>query len=114
MRLAAVRAETVTTARQLSGFQELRRDRRIREIAWRDLRELPSRKVVQELLLPVPWLALSCWLASRQFYVCALFSSFVFFLTGLRVVHAAFPYSLGPPPLGTGSVMFGFSVLVLG
>jgi fatty acid desaturase len=104
----------VSTARQASGFQELRRDRRIREIAWRDLRELSSRKVVQELLLPVPWLALSCWLASRQLYVFALLASFIFFLTGLRIVHGAYHYTLGLPRFGTELVMFGFSVLMLG
>ncbi len=93
---------------------DLLRDRRLRGVAWRDLVPLRRREIVAELLLPVPWLALSLALAHFRLYPLALAASFVFFLTGLRVVHNAYHYALGLPRALTEAVMTVMSVLMLG
>jgi fatty acid desaturase len=89
-------------------------DQRLRSVAWRDLVPLRSWEIVAELLLPLPWLALSLTLAHYRLYIPALAASFVFFLTGLRVVHNAFHYALGLPRALTEAVMALLSVLMLG
>ena len=38
---------------------DILRDRRLRSVEWRDLLPLRAADVVAELLLPLPWLALS-------------------------------------------------------
>jgi fatty acid desaturase len=83
-------------------------------IEWKDLRTLTSRQVVQELLLPVPWLAGSLTAAAHEWYVLALPCSFMFFLTGLRQVHGAFHYSIGVTRRGAELVMGVLSTLMLG
>ena len=74
---------------------EILRDPRIRSVEWKDLTHLSLLEILKELLLPLPWLAGSLWLASRHFFVPALIASFLFFLVGLRQVHNAFHYALG-------------------
>jgi len=59
------------------------------QIDWRDLAATTAWDAVRELLLPLPWLIGSLILAEQRLYPLALIASFVFFLTGLRVVHAA-------------------------
>ncbi len=93
---------------------EILRDPRVRSVEWRDLLHLRLRDVVLELLLPLPWLALSLLLAEWRLFVPALLASFVFFLTGLRQVHNAFHYALGIPRAATEAVMFALSVVMLG
>ncbi len=93
---------------------EILRDRRLRAVPWRDLLPLRAREIVGELLLPLPWLALSLALAHCRVYAAALAASFVFFLTGLRVVHNAYHYALGLPRALTELVMAVLSVLMLG
>ena len=85
-----------------------------RSIAWKDLRRLTGWQVIQELLLPVPWLAGSIAAAAHDWYVLALPCSFMFFLTGLRQVHGAFHYSIGLTKRGAELVMGALSVLMLG
>jgi fatty acid desaturase len=71
-----------------------------------------------ELLLVTPWLALSFLSADFAntthwgFYIFALGFSFVFFLTGLRVVHNAYHFTLGIPRFATHCVTFCLSVLL--
>src|SRR5437588_10709670 len=89
-------------------------DARDYQIAWRDLAKTTPVDAVRELLLPVPWLAGSLILADWQLYPLALPLSFVFFLTGLRIVHGAFHYTLGLPRRATDFVMFTFSLAMLG
>src|SRR4051794_25163795 len=93
---------------------EILRDPRVRSVAWRDLVRLRPHEVVYELLLPLPWLALSLLLAHGRWYVPALLASFVFFLTGLRQVHNAFHYALGVPRAAAEAVMAVLSVAMLG
>jgi hypothetical protein len=64
-------------------------------VPWRDLVPVSRLEVARELLLPLPWLAGSLALAQHELYAPALGLSFVFFLTGLRVVHNA--YRDAPP-----------------
>jgi fatty acid desaturase len=89
-------------------------DSRLRAVQWRDLTDLGPAETVRELLLPLPWLALSLGLAAWGLYLPALCASFFFFLTGLRVAHDAHHYNLGLPRAGTEWVLFTLSVLMLG
>src|SRR5436305_14618933 len=98
---------------------EIMRDPRVRSIQWRDLTDVTRLEIVRELLLPVTWLFLSLCLAylGRDWYVwyvLALATSFVFFLTGLRLVHGAYHYTLGLTRAGCEWVMFAMSMLMLG
>jgi fatty acid desaturase len=96
------------------GSGDPRHDCRLRAVRWRDLATLSPAGAVRELLLPLPWLILSLALADLHFWPLALAMSFVFFLTGLRVVHGAYHYALGLPRPATEWVMATFSVLMLG
>ncbi len=89
-------------------------DPRIRSVRWRDLTRLSRLEVAKELLLSMPWLALSLWLASRGQFVLASAASFVFYLAGLRQVHNAFHFALGLPRWASDWVMLALSVLMLG
>ena len=89
-------------------------DAPLRQVPWRDLVALTPLEVVRELLLPLPWLAGSLVMAGCGLYPLALGLSFVFFLTGLRIVHGAFHRALGLPRLPTEIVLFLFSQLMLG
>lgn len=99
---------------------EIMRDERVRSVEWKDLLPLTRWEVVNELLLPVPWIALSIYafhLAGAvhpAWGLVALVGTFFFFLTGLRVVHNAHHYAMGIPRLAHEWVMFTLSVLMLG
>lgn len=93
---------------------EVLRDPRIRSVAWRDLTRLSRPEIAKELLLPLPWLALSLWLASRGMYLPALGASFVFHLAGLRQVHNAFHATIGLPRWALDALLLVQSVLMLG
>ncbi|MFL5733994.1 MAG: fatty acid desaturase family protein [Chloroflexia bacterium] len=93
---------------------EIMRDPRVRSVQWRDLTRLNKLEVISELILPVPWLLASLYTAQQAWYPIALGLSFVFFLTGLRVVHGAYHYTLGLARVGCEWVMFVLSVLMLG
>ena len=93
-------------------------DPRVRNLVWRDLVTLSRTQVFCELLMVFPWLigSLVCAdYASRThwlLYCPALVLSFIFFLTGLRVVHNAYHYALGVPRQVTEWVIFGLSLLM--
>lgn len=98
---------------------EIMRDPRVQGVEWRDLVALSRWEVVRELCLPVPWFGASLLLAGLAWswpvlFLPALGCSFVFFLTGLRVVHNAHHYALGLRRWTTEWVMFVMSVLMLG
>jgi fatty acid desaturase len=93
---------------------EILRDPRIRSVEWRDLVGLSKIQIAKELLLSVPWLAVAIYLAHLGYYLPALVSSYVFFLTGLRQVHNAYHYALGISRTATEWVMFVLSMLMLG
>jgi len=87
---------------------------RLAQVEWRDLVVLSRKDVFHELTLSLPWLAISLMLASFEWYVPALFASFLFFLTGLRQVHNAYHQALGLSRRATDLVMFVLSILMLG
>jgi fatty acid desaturase len=89
-------------------------DPRVRSVPWRDLVALRPRDRVRELLLPLPWLLLSLLAARYGLLPLALFGSFYFYLTGLRLVHDAFHRNLGLPPWVNDGVQVALSVLMLG
>ena len=93
---------------------EIMRDPRVRSVQWRDLTRLNKLEVVSELIMPAPWLLASLYAARQGWYPVALGLSFVFFLTGLRVVHGAYHYTLGLTRAGCEWVMFVLSIFMLG
>ncbi|MBX2859828.1 MAG: fatty acid desaturase [Vampirovibrio sp.] len=84
---------------------EILQDPRVRSVEWRDLLELNKMEVLVELFISVPWILASFFFANMAlnttgqwawaWYIPALGSSFMFFLTGLRQVHNAYHYAVG-------------------
>jgi len=64
--------------------------------------------------VPCGWLAASLWVAATGSYSIALGLSFVFFLTGLRLVHNAFHLALGLSRGWTGGILWAMSLVMLG
>ncbi len=81
---------------------------------WHDLVPLTRREIFIELLLPLPWLIASLAAAGSGHYWPALGLSFIFFLTGLRLVHNAFHFALGLPRSATDAVLWVMSLVMLG
>lgn len=92
---------------------EIMRDPRVRAVEWKDLVPVNRWEVFKELGICVPWITTSLVLAHFRLYLFALGFSFIFFLTGLRVVHNAYHYAIGIPRLATEWVMFILSVSML-
>lgn len=71
------------------------RDPRIRSVEWKDLVPMSRWETLREVMLSIPWLALSLFsfhLAASVHWaliLAGLFCSFYLFLTGLRQVHNA-------------------------
>jgi len=86
----------------------------LRQVAWRDLVVLTPAEVARELVLRLPWLAISLGAAACGLYPVALAFSFVFFLAGLRIVHGACHYAIGLPRRATEIVLFVLSLVMLG
>jgi fatty acid desaturase len=89
-------------------------DPRLARVAWRDLVGVTRLEVAGELLLPVVWLAASLLAASFHWYIAALLLSFLFFLTGLRIVHNAFHHALGLSRGLSDAVLWVMSFIMLG
>jgi fatty acid desaturase len=93
---------------------EIMRDPRVRSVEWRDLVPLTRIEIWKQLLLPVPWVSASIVLAHYRLYIPALALSFIFFLTGLRVVHDAYHYSLSISKRATEWMIYALSFVMLG
>jgi fatty acid desaturase len=93
---------------------EIIKDSRIRSVEWKDLIKLSKYEIIKELLLSLPWLIFSLYLANKELYIVALAVSFIFFLTGLRQVHNAYHYALGISKFLTEITIFILSLLMLG
>lgn len=89
-------------------------DPRLRSVAWRDLAAVSSREIMWELLLPTTSLCASLAVAGSGHYVLALGLSFVFFLTGLRLVHNAFHFAVGLSRRATDGILWLLSLMMLG
>ena len=85
-----------------------------KNVEWRDLVALTPCESRKELLISLPWLLLSFFLAYIGWYVIALGASFMFFMTGLRQVHDIFHRALGLPKWGNYVVLYVLSSLMLG
>jgi fatty acid desaturase len=94
--------------------QDIFHDPRLRSVTWQDLVPVGPLEIVGELLLPLTWLAISLLAAGRGYYVIALGPSFMFFLTGLRLVHNAFHSALGLSRPLTSGVLWIMSLVMLG
>lgn len=105
---------TATTADELPRAQDIFHDPRLRTVAWRDLVPVTRPEIVVELLIPATWLAASLAVAWTRHYAIALGFSFMFFLTGLRLVHNAFHSALGLSRQATDAVLWIMSLLMLG
>lgn len=89
-------------------------DLRLRAVGWRDLVPVTRFEILVEPLLPVAWLAASLLMAAHGHDGIALGLSFMFFLTGLRLVHNAFHSALGLPRSITDIVLWIMSTVMLG
>jgi fatty acid desaturase len=89
-------------------------DPRLRTVMWRDLVPVTRLETLGELLLPLAWLAASLAVAASGHYALAVGLSFVFFLTGLRLVHNAFHMALGLSRSWTDGVLWVMSLVMLG
>jgi fatty acid desaturase len=89
-------------------------DSRLRAVGWRDLIRVTPFEILLEPLLPAAWLVSSLLMAAHGHYVFALGLSFVFFLTGLRLIHNAFHSSLGLSRRATDTVLWVMSLVMLG
>ena len=90
------------------------RDPRLRQVRWLDLVRVTPLQVLFELSLPALWLAASLIAAANGLIIVALALSFMFFLTGLRLIHNAFHAAVGLSHLGTEIVLWAMSAVILG
>jgi fatty acid desaturase len=90
------------------------RDHRLRNIQWKDLVRVSRWEIGFEFALPAAWLSASLVFAALGYTMVALPLSFVFFLTGLRLVHNAFHNVLGVSRRATSGVLWLLSIIMLG
>ena len=89
-------------------------DPRLRAVGWRDLVSVSPFEILWEPALPAAWLAASLLTAAYGHLIIALGFSFVFFLTGLRLIHNAFHSALGLSRRATDVVLWIMSLAMLG
>lgn len=82
-------------------------------VNWRNLIHLNTREKIYNTTIFLPWLCVSLLCAYHQHYFAALFCSFVFFLTGLRLAHDAFHESLQIPRWGHHVILTLLSICML-
>lgn len=83
-------------------------------VAWRDLVTMRRRDGLVECCHPLPWLAGSWACAALSLWPLAMFGSFLFFLTALRLNHEAIHGNLGFSSRGDRRVLHGLSLVMLG
>ncbi len=83
-------------------------------VEWRDLTVIPRYQVLIEILLPLPWLALSLVLYSGAYWPLGAVCSFMFFLCCLRLNHEAMHNNLGIARTWDHRVMHVLSAVMLG
>jgi fatty acid desaturase len=87
---------------------------RLRTVAWRDLVPMRRSDGCRECLHPAPWLLGSWLFAGLAVWPLAIFCSFMFFLTALRLNHEAIHFHLGFARRGHFLVLHVLSALMLG
>ncbi len=90
----------------------MRSETNAERIEWRDLVQVSRAEVLQELALPLPWLAASLLAAGWGLWPLAWTCSFMLFLTCLRVAHNAYHYAVGLSRPATEWLMFAMSLLM--
>lgn len=85
-----------------------------KQAKWRDLVDVSPDVTLTELILPVPWLALSLFLYASPAPWLGPLASFMFFLCALRLNHEAIHGNLGLPRAGDMAVMHVLSWIMLG
>ena len=98
----------------VAASNEIHSDPRVRSIEWRDLVQVNRFEIAAELALPLCWLGASLLTAASGHWLVALGLSFMFYLTGLRIVHNAFHGALGLSRGATNAVLWVMSLLMLG
>ncbi len=81
-------------------------------IRWNDLTPMTGLDTLRELILPLPWLALSLSVFSTSFWPLGFAASFMFFLCALRLNHEAIHGNLGLHRRGDHMVLHGLSFLI--
>jgi hypothetical protein len=79
----------------IPDLHDTMRDPRLRQVQWLDLVRVTPLQNAFEPMLPAIWLAGSFVAAAQGQVIVALGLSFMFFLTGLRLIHNAFHAALG-------------------
>jgi len=95
-------------------INEWKKTNHLDKLEWIDLLNLSKLEIYYELVIWLPWLALSLISAAYEFYIVALGFSFVFFITGLRLNHNACHYAVGISKKSHEYVLFILSILMLG
>jgi fatty acid desaturase len=88
--------------------------RRLAGIPWRDLVPMSRAEGLGECLHPLPWLLASWACAEAGLWAAAVPTSFMFFLTALRLNHEAIHRNLGLSVRGHRAVLHALSALMLG
>ncbi len=82
----------------------------VRQVQWKDLKQLSFTEMLIENNLTLPWLALALGLAYYKVYWLALIVEFFFFLAALRQVHNGFHNALGTNKSLTWFTLFSNSI----
>ena len=77
------------------------------------LRQLTSRQIGYNIILPYPFLLLSWWFASQSWYVLACGASYLFFAAAFRQAHDGYHHSLGAGRRLTTAILLLLSVLLM-
>lgn len=83
-------------------------------VSWRDLTAMRPIDGVVECLHPLPWLCASWLCAANAMWLPAAGTSFMFFLTALRLNHEAIHHNLGFGGRGHRLVIHVLSAVMLG
>lgn len=84
----------------------------VKEVEWKDLRQLTKFQVLYNLILPYPFLLLSWWFASQSLFIFACLGSYLFFASAFRQAHDGYHHSLGVGKRSTTAVLMILSVLL--
>lgn len=83
------------------------------DIEWRDLLVLTRRQIIGNVLLSLPFLLASWYLAAMGQYVWALLASFFFFTCALRQAHDCYHNSIGLNKTGVHIMLYLLSATML-
>lgn len=82
-------------------------------IKWQDLRGMSWLLITREILLPLPWLALSVFAFSSPYWPLGMLPAFMLFLSALRLNHEAIHSNLDLPRWADNLILHVLSVLLM-